>query len=738
MASDNQQQDTSQYTTIYSLAIPAGIKRDGTQFQNDQYTDGVWCRFQRGDPKKIGGYRTLFTSNTGIYRGLISQPYNGVNYIFAGNYKELDVFNCGINYGVGSGPFAANILPGQVPLTVGTSGNQMFISGYSGISGYVSSPTTATQYFPVGTKFIFGQSGTATVYTSTSVSYSGWSGSGYSGYSGVVVGFSGAIPSSTKAWIANNPVFTPDPALGPYRVTWQFDSQFSPLGGQLQVFAHPGYNLIDIDNGVPSQVIAGNITPVSGNTWTFSGLADSSGQNPTYQPISVDGGVCVLYPFIFVYGSHGYIANNNVSSTYAQQNFYDWNGPLANQTNVSASKIIKGMPMRGGTNAPAGLFWATDSLIRVSFNSSASSTATTSQFWNYDIISSQISIMSSNSVVEMDGVYYWMGVDRFYAYNGSVVVVPNDKNVNYLFDNLNYTQRQKVWATKVPRYNEIWFFYPRGTATECTDAIIYNVKDKLWYDAGQATGAQRSCGYTTELFPTPIWADWNYNPSFSAPYTVITNPASLPAPSNNQMYISGDVTSVFSPGSVLTFSLSATSSQTFQVSTSVYTINSTIGAPGVTLITFTGATSSVVPIGSLVYQQTNGYAIWQHEFGQNQVNLNGEVAVYSSITTSDISWLTGNPSQDGLVGINRRMHLRRIEPNFLQTGTMSMTILGRKFANGAMQEDSGPYYFNPDTDKIDLRVEHRLIRLKFESNEINGNYEMGRLLITAEYGDERP
>jgi len=69
---------------------------------------------------------------------------------------------------------------------------------------------------------------------------------------------------------------------------------------------------------------------------------------------------------------------------------------------------------------------------------------------------------------------------------------------------------------------------------------------------------------------------------------------------------------------------------------------------------------------------------------------------------------------------------------------MSMTILGRKFASSALEEDSGPYYFTQDTGKIDLRVEHRLIRLKFESNEINGNFEMGRNLITCEFGDERP
>ena len=712
MAADNIAQDTTQYTQIFSLAIPPGIKRDGTVFQADEFTDGVWCRFQRGDAKKIGGFRTLFTSLVGIYRGLFSQPNNGINYVFAGNSKELDVFTTGITYGEGSGPFAANMLLGTTYATVISNTTTTFT-----VKGDV------TTLYPATTQVIFAQSTSPTIYTvSTSVF----------GGTNTVVTFSPSFGgTATKAWVANS-IFTPDPSTGPYRLLWQFDAQFSPQGGQLQVITHPGYNLENIDNGVPSQVLVGNVTPDANNNWNFTGLSDSEGQNPTYAPISVDGGVCVLYPFIFVYGSHGYIANNNVSTTYNSQNFYDWNGALANQTNVASSKIVKGMPVRGGTNAPSGLFWATDSLIRVSFIGSAP------LYWRYDIVSSQISIMSSSSIVDMDGVYWWMGVDRFYMYNGQVSVVPNDKNVNWLFNNLNYSQRQKVWATKVPRYNEIWFFYPRGTATECTDAIIYNVKDKLWYDAGSAVGAQRSCGYTTEIFPTPIWADWNYRPVFTKPYVVITNPASLAAPAANQIYLSGDVTPTFAPGSYLTFTPTNSFNSSYKITASTHIFNSTIGTPGVTLVTCNRTFSPSAPAGTLAYMVNGGFNIWQHEFGQNQTGLTDEVAVYSSVTTSDISWLTGSPSQDTRQGINRRMHLRRFEPNFLQTGTMSLTILGRKFAGGQYEEDSGPYYFNQETGKIDLRVEHRLVRLKFVSNEIDGNYEMGRNLITCEFGDERP
>ena len=720
MAADNLQQDTSQFTRIYTLKIPPGIKRDGTPFETNEYTDGVWCRFQRGVPKKIGGYRTLFSSTVGIYRGIISQPYNGVNYIFAGNYNELDVFDTGTTYGVGSGPYVASILPGQVQFPIATVGSSSFT-----ITG------NQTSVFPTGTKVIFTQSGTPTAYTVTTSSYTTPS---------TTVNFGTTIPSGvTTGWIANSAVFTPDPAAGPYRVTWQFDSMFSPVGNQLSILAHPGYNLVNIDNGAPSQVLVGGILPTTGNTWTFTGLSDSSGQNPTYQTISVDGGVCCLYPFIFVYGSHGFIANNNVTpGSYGTQSFYDWNGTLANQTNVSASKIVKGMPMRGGTNSPAGLFWATDSLIRVSFNTG---NTTTGLYWIYDIVSNQTSIMSSNAVVEMDGVFFWMGVDRFYVYNGSVMVLPNDKNVNYLFDNLNYQQRQKVWATKIPRYNEIWFFYPRGTNTECTDAIIYNVKDKIWYDAGQAVGAQRSCGYTTELFPTPIWCDWNYNPYYSTPYTVVATPTGQSAPANNQFYLYGNVTPVFSPGAVISFSNATGYNTTYTITASSNIYNTTIGTPGVTLVTFSPALASSPSVGSSVFVVNGGYNIWQHEFGQNSIGLVVEDAVYSSITTSDISWISGSPGGEDLVGMNRRMHIRRVEPNFLQTGTMAMTVLGRKFPNGTMiadEQDSGPYYFDPNTGKIDLRVEHRLVQLKFESNQLDGNYEMGRLLITAEFGDERP
>jgi hypothetical protein len=64
-------------------------------------------------------------------------------------------------------------------------------------------------------------------------------------------------------------------------------------------------------------------------------------------------------------------------------------------------------------------------------------------------------------------------------------------------------------------------------------------------------------------------------------------------------------------------------------------------------------------------------------------------------------------------------------------------VVGRKFARGE-ESFSNIFTFGPDDGKIDLRIENRESKLVFGSNTLNGTFQMGRVLITAEYGDERP
>lgn len=359
-------------TVVRSLP---GIKRDGTLFEGDNYTDGQWCRFQRALPRKIGGCRSVTSTLLEKVYGVASYSTSSVQYQHMGSMSTLLQLQL----------TSAGVLSGSFDRTP---------------AGLTVSP--------------------------------------------------------------NN--------------VWQFDVQADTTGGsQSYIFAHPGQNLAAIDNEVETPIFYDNVTDT-----TVLALQLTDPQS---------GGVVVLAPYVLTYGNAGRV---------------DIYSPAAlaqvNSLNVTGTKIVKGLPMRSGGNGPAGIFWSLDSVIRATFTSEADG------YFAFDTISATSSILSSRSAVEYDGVFYWAGVDRFMLFNGVVREIPNTLNTNWFFDNLNFAQRQKVFAITVPRYGEIWWCYPRGSATECTHAVIYNVRENTWYDT-ELLGSGRSDGIFAKVYNKPFMAD---------------------------------------------------------------------------------------------------------------------------------------------------------------------------------------------------------------------------------------
>ena len=730
---------------VFSLDTQAGIQRDGTVYDKLFYNDGQWVRFQRGRPRKIGGYRVISDNLSGPSRGIWVNSQDSFNSIFSGYSDGLQVLVIDDN-GVGAG-----------------------VTNFT-LSGFTASALNL----------------------------------------------------------------------------WQFDGFYDVAGSGLQtIVAHPGKNLVAIDSTADSPVLAGNIngstmskvgvftdsaTTVNGNsvitlaaanpligagqTVTGAGIPASTtvvsvsttsvtiSNNATASAtvtvtfdnnISVSGGVVSLHPYLFVYGNNGLIQNCSAG------NLDDWVSADANTNNVATGKIVQGLPVRGGSNAPSGLFWSLDSLIRVSF---IGGTGTPPQYWRYDIISSQSSILSSQSAIEYDGIYYWCGVDRFLLYNGVVKEIPNTMNQNYFFDNLNYAQRQKVWVTKVPRYGEIWWFYPRGDATECTDAIIYNVRENTWYDAGQALGARRSAGYFSQVFAFPVAANWDaseaeavfvdtfnevsgseflYLDTYNIQVTLnqVISGSNIPTgttvvaiTSSNIKTLgsitpgSGYVSAVYTNvpltggnGSGARATISVVGGQVatvtltdrgigYEVGDSLSASNTNLGGSGsgfaipVSAIYAQGIEMSNAATGSgaasLTFSNPAGLVrLYQHEIGTDDVEGQNVLAIRSFFETGDLSLTAGGPSQPAPEGINRWLRIERIEPDFLQDGEMSVIVTGRPFAQGEDKE-SAPYVFGPNTGKIDMREQRREPRLRFISDVAGGNYQLGRLLLNAEVGDVRP
>src|ERR1051325_8713070 len=66
-----------------------GVKRDGTQFEGDFYVDAQWTRFNRGLPRKIGGYKSISSALLEKVYGINSYSQNNVQYVAVGSESML-------------------------------------------------------------------------------------------------------------------------------------------------------------------------------------------------------------------------------------------------------------------------------------------------------------------------------------------------------------------------------------------------------------------------------------------------------------------------------------------------------------------------------------------------------------------------------------------------------------------------------------------------------------------------
>lgn len=653
---------------VIQLQVKPGIQRDGTQFAAPTYVDGEWVRFQNALPRKIGGYKGVFLNAQSIPRGMTMTSEDGLNYVVSGFTAGMQQWTTDNDDGIGFGPTDYTL----TGFTSNANNLWQFDIGYDSSGGMnnnlIAHPgqNLAAIDSTVNTKPLIGEfPGTVMapvgVFSVTNAYLNGstiiLNGANYLVGNGQTISGTGITTGTTitNTDVVANVTFTGYMSGTTLTVTVANDGSLTVgqtiIGGVgVGVLANTtitalgtgigGIGTYTINN---SQTVGSSGTPVafSGSattTLTTSAAMTTGTVTVTFDNnISVSGGVVMLHPYLFVYGNNGLIQNS------AAGDFANWVSADANANNVATGKIVKGLPLRGGTTSPAGLFWSLDSLIRVTYTPSTVNGL--NFYWKYDLLTSQTSIMSSQCVIEYDGIFYWCAVDRFLSYNGVVQEIPNTLNQNYFFDNLNYTQRQKVWCTKVPRWGEIWWFYPKGDATECTDAIIYNVREKTWYDAGESPGAHRSSGTFSEVFRKPIW-------------------------------------------------------------------------------------------GGNVQNSEGKYTLWQHESGVDEVYLTNVNAIKSTFETNNLGWVTGGPGNPQLSGDNRWLRVERVEPDFVQNGEMNLYVTGKGYADD-VDDISDPYVFDKTTLKIDMREQRRELRLKFESNTFNGDYYMGKILISAEMGDER-
>lgn len=522
-----------------------GIKRDGTRFEGDNYVDGQWVRFQRGLPRKIGGYKAISKYLRDVSRALTTFTQNSLTYVHSGSASSVERFFI-------DNDLNTSVITTRTPLTLDIDPRNM----------------------------------------------------------------------------------------------WQFDSIAAPGLGGLQLIAQVAPNLDCICNSEGGQLFYG----------------DLFGTDPL-QPItnlpagySATGGIVALHPYTFIFGDNGYVAWSPAGDP------TDFTSLGSGAANIASQKIVRGMPLRGGPgNSPSGLFWAADALVRASFIGG-------NPVFQFDTISTQSSILSANSIVEYDGIFYWAGTDRFLMFNGVVREVENNLNLNWFYEGLNQQQRQKVFAFKVPRFGEIWWCYPRGEATEPSHAVIYNVRENTWYDCELPNGG-RSAAASPSVFPKPIMT--GVVPTLSPTQTRVTQTSDKRITQDSNVRVTQD---------------------------------------------------SGVP----------QYRLWVHEVGVDEIDGLDIQPVLSFFETADISLPVSS-------GENRALNVLLLEPDFVQSGDMTVAVHGRANAR-APEVNSDPLIIpaEPSTPQEQVnyfKTQRRELRFRFESNAIGGDYQMGLILAHVQPGD---
>ena len=100
--------------------------------------------------------------------------------------------------------------------------------------------------------------------------------------------------------------------------------------------------------------------------------------------------------------------------------------------------------------------------------------------WAPQLLGDNISIQGQNAIIIASGIVYWMGVDKFYSYDGRVQTLNCDLR-RYIFQDINTSQSSQVFAGTNEGFNEVWWFYCSSGSTQVDRYVVYNYLEKIWY-----------------------------------------------------------------------------------------------------------------------------------------------------------------------------------------------------------------------------------------------------------------
>ena len=475
-----------------------GVNRENTRYTNE----GGWyesekVRFRQGTPEKIGGWQRM-SSNT--YLGVCRSLWQWVNLagtILTGVGTNLKFY---LDYGSAfyditpirataslTNPFTAtngsSVIRVYSPAHGAETGAYVTFSGAAGLGGNVTAAVlnqeyqltyVNTDYYDItvavtanATDAAGSPGGGATVSAVYQVNpgpaintpVSGW---GASYWAAGAWGTGSTSSETVRLWSQTN---------------FGEDLVFGPRGGAMYYW--------DVTSGLSSRGV---------NVNTLPGASDV----PVVQNIIM---VSDLSRFVLAFGTNE-IGTTDIDPLLIrwsdQESVTQWTPAATNQAGdvrlSHGSKIVAAIQARQEI-----LVWTDTALYSMQYVGYP-------EVWKTVLLADNISITGPNSPVTANSSVYWMGVDKFYKYEGTVQTLKCDLR-QFIYNDINVLQYEQIFGGTNEGFNEAWWFYCSDGSTTVDKYVIYNYLENVWYYGTMARTAWLDSG----LYSVPIAATYSNN-----------------------------------------------------------------------------------------------------------------------------------------------------------------------------------------------------------------------------------
>jgi len=552
---------------LLKIQLKPGVNRENTRYTNEGgYYESDNVRFRQGTPEKIGGWIRI-SANTflGVCRSLWNWVTLGFqNLLGVGTNFKFYILNGGAYYDITptqtvhtlTNPFATVSGSTTVTVTDATGGyvNNDFVT-YTGATA-VGGLTIAGEYQLVLVS--------ANVYTITAASAATSTASGggtvYAVYQ-INTGSAYATPQvgwGAGAW-SSGVWGTSTSSTEAMRIWNQFnfgeDLIYGPRGGPLYYWdASIGYQaptvtmtianpcvvsatisipnktaiVLETSGALPTGLLVGTTYYtrfVSSTTFNLSAtptgaLITTTGSQSGTHKISARGvlvsqlngasSVPLSQIFFLVSDASRFVlcfGTNDIGSTVAdpllirwsdQESVVEWSPAITNQS--GSITLSHGSTIVTAIQSKQEIVVFTDvALYSLQYLGPP-------YVWGSQLIADNTSVAGPNSVALAAGVIYWMGVDKFYKYDGRLQTLNCDL-LRYVYNDIERTQFEQVYAATNEGFNEVWWFYPSGGSTTNDSYVVFNYVENVWYYGSMARTAWLDSG----LQDYPVAATYSNN-----------------------------------------------------------------------------------------------------------------------------------------------------------------------------------------------------------------------------------